>query len=131
VKSLFYGVDMADATKRRGLRFRLRTVFAAFTVVAVWLGWNVHLVQQRKAALETMVSRRGKEIRLVGGGTGIYAPDGTGPLSLSRHEPTAPFKVSAVRRLLGDTPRRYIVGKAGCGAELFRLFPEATIFQPE
>ena len=29
------------------LKFGLRTLFIAFTVIAVWLGWNVHHVRQR------------------------------------------------------------------------------------
>jgi hypothetical protein len=45
---------MADAPKRRWLRFSLRTMFVAFTVVAVWLGWNVYIVRQRKAFISSL-----------------------------------------------------------------------------
>jgi hypothetical protein len=45
---------MAATPRRRWLRFSLRTMFVAFTVIAVWLGWNVHLVQQRTAFIESL-----------------------------------------------------------------------------
>ena len=40
--------------KRRWFRFSLRTMFVAHTVVAVWLGWNGHVVQQRREMRKTL-----------------------------------------------------------------------------
>jgi hypothetical protein len=37
--------------KRRWFRFSLRTLFLLVTVIACWLGWQVHVVQHRKAML--------------------------------------------------------------------------------
>ena len=122
---------MAAPKRRRWFRFSLRTMLVACTAVAVWFGWNAHLVRQRKIALETMRSQKGKELLVVSGAAFIYAPDGSGPLALNRYDPTTPFEVSLIRQWLGDSPRRFIVGKAGCGQELRRLFPESTIFLPE
>jgi hypothetical protein len=45
---------MPSALNRRWFRFSLRTMLAAFTVVAAcmgWLRWNVQVVRERKAAL--------------------------------------------------------------------------------
>ena len=38
-------------TRHRWLRFSLRGLLIGVTLVAIWLGWNVHVVRQRKAAL--------------------------------------------------------------------------------
>ena len=40
------------APNRRRLRFSLRTMLVAFTVVAMWLVWNVHRIRQRRVALD-------------------------------------------------------------------------------
>ena len=57
VKTLFQGATMAAQPKRRRFRFSLRTMFVAFTVVAIWLGWNLHKVQQRNAALGSIAGK--------------------------------------------------------------------------
>jgi hypothetical protein len=38
--------------KRRGFQFSLRTLLLAVTAFGVWLGWESHVVRERKAALE-------------------------------------------------------------------------------
>lgn len=45
---------MADARKRRWLRFSLRGMLLAVTLLAVWLGWNASIVHKRKAMLAKM-----------------------------------------------------------------------------
>ena len=45
-------------TRRRWLQFSLRGLLIVVTLVAVWLGWNVHVVRQRKAALAEIRSMR-------------------------------------------------------------------------
>ena len=40
---------MTERPKRRLFRFSLRTFLVLFTAFAIWLGWNVHQVQRRKA----------------------------------------------------------------------------------
>jgi hypothetical protein len=43
---------MIDASeRRRWLRFSLRGLLVVVTLAAIWLGWNVYVVNQRKAAL--------------------------------------------------------------------------------
>lgn len=55
---LRYNAAMTDAPspqrRRRYLRFSLRTFIAAFTVVAVWLGWNVFVVKQRREFIASL-----------------------------------------------------------------------------
>ncbi|HEV2969944.1 MAG TPA: hypothetical protein VGY55_08135 [Pirellulales bacterium] len=38
--------------RRRWFQYRLRTLFLVMTAICVWLGWESHVVRQRKAALE-------------------------------------------------------------------------------
>ena len=45
---------MTTRPSRRWLRFSLRTAFVLWTIAAVWLGWNVKVVRQRRAALAAM-----------------------------------------------------------------------------
>ncbi len=119
--------------KRRWFRFSLRTMLVAITIVTVWLGWNLHAVRQRKAALQLLSTRRPIEARTSSSGAYHYitSPDnGFGPLGVE-YRPATPFRVSAVRRLLGDQPQKQIFCKRGSEAELMHsLFPEAYIGVP-
>ena len=45
------------APKRRWPRYTLRTLFVVVTACAVWLGWNVNQVQERKRLLELADSK--------------------------------------------------------------------------
>jgi hypothetical protein len=47
---------MTPAPNRRWLRFSLRTLFIMVTVVACWLGWNVHQVGERGRLLDALRS---------------------------------------------------------------------------
>ena len=44
---------MISAPNRRWLRFSLRTLFVVVTVIACWLGWNLHQVRERDRLLES------------------------------------------------------------------------------
>jgi hypothetical protein len=52
-------MDAPKPTKRRWFRFSLRTLFVLVTVLCVWLGWQVHLVKQRRAFLHWVDARGG------------------------------------------------------------------------
>jgi hypothetical protein len=43
---------MISAPKRRCFRWSLQTMFVAVTVFACWLGWQVHIVRERRALRE-------------------------------------------------------------------------------
>jgi hypothetical protein len=107
---------------RRWPRFSLRMMFVAFTVVAVWLGWNVHVVQQRKAKLAEL---QADNFRVV-------------VLTRAEHEAlyntNAPMpQISYLRQLLGDEPVYWIkfVSLWGVSDAEFNatadLFPEARV----
>jgi hypothetical protein len=115
---------MPTAPKRRWLRFSIRTMFVAFTVVAMWLGWNVHAVRQRQAKLaelqadifRVVVSTRAEH-------DALYPNISNEPM----------LQVSIVRRLLGDEPVYWInflplwgVSDAEFDATA-DLFPEARV----
>jgi hypothetical protein len=48
--------------KKRWFRFSLRSLFVTFTILAIWLGWNVHLVQQRALTEKFLVSHKAQVI---------------------------------------------------------------------
>ena len=120
-------------TAHRWLRFNLRTFLLAFSAVAIWLGWNVFVVEHR----ERVLSDLGKQVDAKF--LGDYVPaDGKGMVKLTREwnglpigavyaEPTSSQRLSWIRRRLGDKPYLYL---AVYDPELIptirRWFPEAV-----
>jgi hypothetical protein len=108
--------------KRRWFRFSLRTMFVAFTLVAVWLGWNVHIVRQRKAKLAELEA---SPFRVVVTTRANYEA------LYNTNEPMP--QVSYLRRLMGDQPVYWIkfVALWGVSDAEFNataaLFPEARV----
>jgi hypothetical protein len=107
-----------ESPKPRRFRFSLRTMFVVVTVGCIWLGWQVYLVQKRKALLQLSESS--------GGGwtarDAIYSPDGV-------PEPLI-TDISWYRKLLGDHAVAYILLQAATESELIAarsLFPEARV----
>jgi hypothetical protein len=98
---------MADLPHRRAVRVGLLTFLLAFSIVAIWLGWNANIVRQRRA----MVA----EEQWVG----------LNPTKLPT--PNLPW----VRRLMGDEPVRILAtAHEPSNEELNRargLFPEAKV----
>jgi hypothetical protein len=88
---------METAPKRRWLRFSLRTMFVAFTGVAVWLGWNLHIVRLRRAAIEAWSERWSPSNVTV---WTVTAALEKGPL-YGEKNPIIP-QVPWIRHLLGD-----------------------------
>jgi hypothetical protein len=72
--------------KRRWLRFSVRTLLVAVTICCVWLGWQVSIVRERKAAVKLLDHL-------------------AGPVSFSGY--VDPPYVNIVRRMLGDVPPLY------------------------
>jgi hypothetical protein len=93
--------------KRRWLRYSLRTLFAAVTLVGCWLGWQVCVVRQRQAFLAENEK----------GVTGSTDP------GFQRWD-----RISVVRRWLGDEPQFWVfVLKRRETERAMQLFPEATL----
>ncbi|QDT74553.1 hypothetical protein [Lacipirellula limnantheis] len=119
-------------------RFTLRVMLVATAIVAVWLGWNVSVVQRRKLALESnsTLSKWHEEPARPLCDVDFFVDDPeprTNPasaydLGYVRLPPTAPFRVSTLRKWMGDQPVwqiRYTPGEAP--EKMQQLFPEAII----
>jgi hypothetical protein len=117
------------------MRFSLRTFLLAFSAVAVWLGWNVFLVDHRKQVLSDL----GKKVYVQPLNEGYEIPtDGKGMVELTRAwnglpmgavyaEPTSPQQLSWIRRRLGDKPYLYLsVYDPELIPTIRRWFPEAV-----
>jgi hypothetical protein len=81
--------------KRRRFTFSLRTLFVVVTLIACWLGWQVHVVQHRKAMLKQIEAGGG--IVFVGDIEWRHSPY----IVMIRPADYA-YKISAFRRFLGD-----------------------------
>ena len=109
------GKSMSAPGGRRRFSFSLRTLLILFTVLAVWLGWNAHFVQQRDAAIKYITSN---------GGQVFY---GTAK---------KPWKRMPITwRILGGKPVEYIGGGGnlhdeGDREQLRALFPEVETINP-
>ena len=95
------------------LTFSLRTMFVVVTVFAVWLGWELKYVRDRKAALDLLTQS---------GGTTVIYGTLSNPVSL-------PVPIPWWRRLLGDEGIPYLLFPATWTDEecnhAIQLFPEA------
>jgi hypothetical protein len=67
---------------RRWLRYSIRTLLVAVTIVCVWLGWQWRIVQERKAVIRLVVER--------------------GAFSFPSPDPDEPCTLSWIRQVLGD-----------------------------
>jgi hypothetical protein len=112
---------MAVKFKRRRFQFRLRTlliVVTLFCVVSSYVGWQMKIVMDRKAAVSD----------LIGGGGHILGPEGLSP---SEVPPARDYSIPFLRRWMGDHAVFWIVYKPGTpDDEIRRLrttFPEATL----
>jgi hypothetical protein len=152
-----YNAVMPDAPlpqRRRWFRFSLRTFVGVFTAIAVWLGWNAHLVQRRKEFVASLpwpymatpqleaslikAENLGSENYLaIERGDQIFVErqpplwtlsyTGIPIVEYDRREPTR-SELPWIRRILGDRP--YWVVSYFPGPPIDRateLFPEAVV----
>src|SRR5258708_29393721 len=94
---------------RRRFQFRLRKVFVVVTLLAVWMGWQAHIVRHRKEMLDWMIARQWAVVEL--------GPD---------QSPSLPWH----RRLMGDRELSIVVTGHGTPEdqqEVQAAFPEARI----
>jgi hypothetical protein len=117
--------SLAHAPKRRRFRFSMRTMIVAFTVIAVWLCWNVRVVQQRKELWASLTSQGLVETHIVARTSGVmrwvsYPPSSRGILP----------DLSLIRQVLGDELRPSIVYSGSDPELVHSVFPEAVIMLP-
>ncbi len=112
--------------RRRWYRWSLRTLFAVVTVFAVWLGWHMKIVHQRRAYLDGLKSR-GLSYELVSESESAYRDVGSDYMSY--YELPGPVSIPFWRRWLGDDAAiRISVGDVATEAdEARRLFPEVGV----
>ncbi len=125
---------MTIAPKRRWFNYSLRTLFVVVTVLCVWLGWNVNIVQQRRAArtrskphsidavewahATTARDREHIDPRIVGIAKSKWCR--------KQADPTAGPHISAIRRWLGDEPIGFVaVWNDSDFPSVRALYPEA------
>lgn len=106
-------------SKRRWLRFSLRTMFVLVTAVALWLGWELSMVRARRAALVELRNDPAVQV--------FTAAEFESPLE----PPDGAAALSQLRILLGDRSVAVIRFDPGHQqAEVDRaheLFPEADV----
>ena len=136
---------MANISTRRWLCFGLPTVFAAFTAIAVWLGWNASIVHQRKALLASLdkdgcYSIANHDDFMAHGSWDVsysmfdvYAAAAVGHATrYTFHQPVAPFEMPSVRRWMGDELRWLIAYRPGPDLkEVQRVFPATLLLLVE
>jgi hypothetical protein len=115
-------MSMPTPPSRRWFRFSLRTIFVVVTVFAVWLGWELKFIRDRKVFLKWVDET-----------SGSY-----GTKSEWAIRPNNPFSntpdVAKWRRWLGDDATIAITLGPGYtkdeAARMWRLFPEAINLEP-
>jgi len=106
--------------RRRWFQFSLRTLFVVVTVSAVWLGWELKFIRDRKALRKSIVD---------GGGT-VQMASYHRDIGFDPKYPGAPV-MPPWRRWLGDEPIGCAVLPPGSSkivlARATRTFPEALV----
>ncbi len=122
----------------RRFAFSLRTLFVVVTVLYVWMGWNVNLVQKRRAALSAIQSDLVTSLTFDEGSASYRSNSEKRAQEIAwllsqrhvrdRFPSTGPCEVSMLRHWLGDEPIFKIVLKDDSElARVRRLFPEAEV----
>jgi hypothetical protein len=116
-----------SAPPRRWFSFSLRTLLILITLVACWLGWEVHVVRGRKRLLQEMELRPGVR---------ILTADVYHAFHDSRTPDPPVARISTLRRWLGDKAIQEIEYLRGYHnlkpeeiARLARTFPEAKVHE--
>src|SRR5215213_11927197 len=79
--------------KHRWLRYSVRTLLLAVTLVCLWLGWKVSIVRERKALIELL--RKNKALY-------VSVEKGTSPSRRGKNYDR--MQLNAIRRGMGDEP---------------------------
>jgi hypothetical protein len=122
----------------RWFQYRLRTLFLVTTALCVWLGWESHVVRERKAAIDEIRNAGGillsvTEMRELTAAFSTYKPSKGFSIRSVTWETSA--TIPFIRKWLGDEAIASIMlpGKAS-DEEVRRittLFPEAHVGKPQ
>lgn len=119
---------MRQQSRRRSIRFTLRSAFLAITALCCWLGWESSIVHERRAALQEI--REGYAFQIT------TAADWESRLAAAGIATPSAAKISLVRGWLGDEAVQeihFIRGLQGFSDEklerLTQAFPEAEVHE--
>jgi len=118
------------AARRRWFRYSLKTFFVGVTLIACWLGYQVHVVQHRKAMLQQIKAAGGVVVidfdeNMTGGDAQYRSPW----IDVIR-TPACGYEMSAVRTCLGDRPVvsiRFEQNLTVADGHAVDAFPEAQV----
>jgi hypothetical protein len=126
--SWMIGSPVTSSPNRRWFTFSLRTLFVLVTVLACWLGWNVHIVRQRQAHLAEIAAEREARDKIWFEKLAGYGGSVSEDHKTVQRGPATPAKLPLIRRLLGDVARSRFERNREVDARLtMQFFPEATI----
>ena len=124
------------APNRRWFRWSLRTLFVAVTVLCVWLGWQVNVVQQRRAMANRIRAEGGSVVLVVvsgetANGLEISKLDGVAPNPGDQLLSSVGYFLRVRQWWLGDFPATYVelpVGSTDLQVQrATSVFPEAEV----
>ena len=111
---------------RRWFQFGLRTMFVVVTLFAVWLGWELKFIRDRRGFLTAMDELREAEFQ---NAKGFFLSGGIATPAIP--DATIPFW----RRWLGDEPQSLLflprTSSAADRDTAERLFPEERVYRPD
>jgi hypothetical protein len=118
--------------RRPRLRFSLRVLFVAITVFAVWFGWQVVTVRERRALLRKLTDVSAENYKPFR--TYVYGKGQKQSISIEGPSiPDAAPNISWIRKLLGDRGFQLICLPASMSSddvsEYRKAFPESHVTQ--
>ncbi|HEY1601352.1 MAG TPA: hypothetical protein VGG64_17250 [Pirellulales bacterium] len=113
-------MTQSPTTRRRWFQFGLSTLFVLVTVLAVWLGWELHIVRERQAIRQRIAESGGR----------VYPSEQSeSKLLLTSLGMVTECRIPVWREWLGDEPVGFVRLKTSASyAELKKArlaFPEA------
>ncbi|HEV3417416.1 MAG TPA: hypothetical protein VG056_11395 [Pirellulales bacterium] len=113
----------------------MRTLFLVMTAICVWLGWESHVVRERKAALVEIKWSNGFVLSLAEMRELTASSSKGGPMTAALSSMTRHSTIPSVREWLGDEAIASITLSSKSSEDDVRriatLFPEAHVGKPQ